>query len=483
VSTPNDGLARLDATAQADLIRRGEIAPHEAVEAAIARIEALNPTLNAVIHPAFERARDAVRNGFPSGPFAGVPTLMKDIGGAEAGAPYHAGLAALKRAGWCERQDSYFTELVRAGGLVSLGRTNTPELALLPTTEPVAYGPTRNPWSTEHSAGGSSGGAAAAVAAGIVPIAHASDGGGSIRIPASTCGLVGLKPTRGRCSFGPQIGERWNGFSCEFFVTRSVRDTAALLDVVAGPMPGDPYAAPPPSRPFAETFRTPPAGLRVGVMRVAPGDIPLSPEAVAGVDRVAKALSDLGHHVEEAFPSTLADAARVTAYVTIVSTNTARALDVWGQAIGTAIGEDDVEPLTWALADAGRAATATQLLEAIEFVHAYGRRMAAWWDSGWDLLLTPTQAAPPPLIGHLTSTREEPFRAFLRAAPYGAYTFAFNMSGQPAISIPATLTPAGLPIGGQLVARWADEETLLRVAAQLEESLAWGDTLPPIHAS
>lgn len=482
MSTHTDDLARLDATAQADLIRRGEIAPHEAVDAAIARIETLNPTLNAVIHPAFERARDAVRGGIPPGPLGGVPTLMKDIGGGEAGAPYHAGLAALKRAGWREHQDSYFTQLVRAGGLVSLGRTNTPELALLPTTEPAAYGPTCNPWNPAHSAGGSSGGAAAAVAAGIVPVAHASDGGGSIRIPASMCGLVGLKPTRGRCSFGPQAGERWNGFSCEFFVTRSVRDTALLLDVVSGPMPGDPYAAPVPARPFGETLRTPPGVLRIGVMRVPPGDFPLAPEALAGVDRVAAALAALGHRVEEAFPDALLDPQRVDAYVKIVATNTARALETWAEAIGTPIGERDVEPLTWALADAGRSATATQLLGAIEFVHAYGRRMAAWWQAGFDVLVTPAQAQPPPEIGWITSTREEPFRAFLRAAPYGAYTFAFNMSGQPALSLPATITAAGLPLGTQLVARWAAEDVLLQVAAQLEDALAWHERLPRIHA-
>jgi amidase len=482
VSTHTDDLARMDATAQAELIRRGDVAPTDAVDAAIARIETLNPTLNAVIHPAFERARDAVRRGIPSGPFGGVPTLMKDIGGAEAGAPYHAGLSVLKRVGWREPQDSYFTQLVRAGGLVSLGRTNTPELALLPTTEPAAYGPTRNPWNPDYSAGGSSGGAAAAVAAGIVPVAHASDGGGSIRIPASTCGLVGLKPTRGRCSFGPQLGERWNGFSCEFFVTRSVRDAAALLDVVAGPMPGDPYAAPPPRRPFAESVRTPPGALRIGLMRVAPGDLPLAAEALAGVERVAAALAALGHHVEEAHPDALLDQERVGAYVQIVSCNTARALESWSAAIGEPITAQDVEPLTWTLAESGRAATATALLGAIDYVHAYGRRLAAWWESGWDLLLTPTQAAPPPPLGYLTSTSDEPFRAFLRAVPYGAYTFAFNMSGQPAISLPATLTPAGLPIGAQLVGRWAAEDVLLQVAAQLEEALAWGDARPPIHA-
>src|SRR5262245_40545973 len=260
-------LSSLDATAQAALVRRGELSPRELVEAAVARLERLNPQLNAVIHPALERARAAAASrDLPDGPFRGVPFLMKDLGGAEAGAPCHCGMRFLRDAGWTEREDAYLTRRFRDAGMISLGRTNTPELALLPTTEPEAYGPTRNPWSLAHSAGGSSGGAAAAVAAGIVPVAHASDGGGSIRGPASMCGLVGLKPTRGRNSFGPALGERWSGFSAEFVVTRSVRDAAALLDVTAGPMPGDPYFAPPPARPFATAIAQRPPALSVGFL-------------------------------------------------------------------------------------------------------------------------------------------------------------------------------------------------------------------------
>src|SRR5262245_45526329 len=236
-----DPFAQLDATEQAALVRRKEVSPSELVEAAIARLERLNPQLNAVIHLALERARSrAAAADLPDGPFRGVPFLMKDLGGAEAGQPNHGGMRVLKEAGWREREDSYLTQKFAAAGLVSLGRTNTPELALLPTTEPEAYGATRNPWNPRHSAGGSSGGAAAAVAAGIVPAAHASDGGGSIRGPASMCGLVGLKTTRGRTSFGPGLSERWSGFSVEFALTRSVRDAARLVDAAGGPMPGHP---------------------------------------------------------------------------------------------------------------------------------------------------------------------------------------------------------------------------------------------------
>ena len=476
-----DDVARLDATAQAELVARGEVTPVELVDAAIARIERLNPTLNALVHPAFERARGLAGGPLPAGPLRGVPTLMKDIGGAEAGQPYCAGMAFLKDAGWREAEDSYFTRKVKAGGLVSLGRTNTPELALLPTTEPTAFGATRNPWNPEHSAGGSSGGAGAAVASGMVAVAHASDGGGSIRGPASMNGLVGLKPTRARCSFGPTTGERWNGFSCEFFLTRSVRDAATLLDVVAGAMPGDPYFAPP-AGPFAQAAHSRPGPLRIGVLRQAPRDIDTTTEAVAAVDRVARTLSDLGHHLEEAYPDALEDPQSVDTYVTIVSTNTARALDSWGSKVGRTVTVDDVEPLTWALAERGHSASATDLLAALEFVHIFGRRLAAWWEAGFDLLLTPTQGAAPPEIGYLTSTSDEPWRAFLRAAPYGVCTLPFNMSGQPAISLPGFWNDAGLPIGVQLVGACGAEELLLQTAAQIEESSPWSDRLPPLHA-
>jgi len=477
-----DDLAALDATAQAELVRRGDVAARELVDAAIARLERLNPQLNAVIHPALERARDAAAAPLPDGPFRGVPFLMKDIGGSEAGAPYHCGMRFLRDAGWIEREDAYLTRRFRSAGLVSLGRTNMPELALLPTTEPEVYGATRNPWNPTHSAGGSSGGSASAVAAGIVPAAHASDGGGSIRGPASMCGLVGLKPTRGRNSFGPALGERWSGFSVEFVVTRSVRDAAALLDVTAGAMPGDPYTAPPPRQPFASAATSPPAPLRVGILRGAPRQVETHPECLAAVDHAARLLGDLGHHVEEAHPPALDEPEHVLAYVGIVSANVARALEAWGERVGRPAGERDVEPLTWVLAERGRAASATELLATIESVHAFGRRLASWWDGGFDLLVTPTQAAPPPALGYLSSTPEEPLRAFMRSAPYGACTLPFNMSGQPAISLPLHWTSDGLPIGVQLAAAFGREDLLLAVAAQLEQAAPWSGRRPRLHA-
>jgi amidase len=480
-----DELAVLDATAQAELVRRREVTPRELVDAAINRLERLNPQLNAVILPALEQARTrAAAADLPSGPFRGVPFLMKDLGGPEAGRPYCGGMRALKDAGWVERQNGYITESFCAAGLISLGRTNTPELGLLPTTEPEAFGPTRNPWNPDHSAGGSSGGSAAAVAAGIVPAAHASDGGGSIRIPASTCGLVGLKPTRGRNSFGPALGERWNGFSVEFALTRTVRDAAALLDVTAGPMPGDPYFAAPPPLGFADVLAAPPPHLRIGVMRDVPPDrgFVMDPECAAAIERAARCLVELGNSVEESYPAAMDDLNVMVQFINVISANTARALDVCGERIGRSLTAADAEPLTWAVAERGRRIGAAGLLASLEYVHAFSRRLAAWWHDGFDLLLTPTSAAPPPKLGVVSSTPEEPFRAFVRSAPYGAFTSPFNMSGQPAISLPLHWTADGLPVGVQLAAAYGREDLLLQIAAQLELAAPWKNRRPKIHA-
>src|SRR5213080_878779 len=268
----SDELATLDATAQAELVRRGKLSPSALVDAAIARVEAVNPKLNAVIIPLFEKARaQAASPNLPRGPFRGVPFLLKDLLAYSADDPHHMGTRLLKRLGFVAPHDSNTAARLRAAGFVFLGKTNTPELGTLPTTEPDAYGPTRNPWDPSRSTGGSSGGSAAAVAAGLVPAAHANDGGGSIRIPASECGLVGLKPTRGRTSLGPDAGESWAGAVAEHVVTRSVRDTAAVLQAVAGPMPGDPYAASTPRRPFTDEVGADPGRLRIGVLTEAPG--------------------------------------------------------------------------------------------------------------------------------------------------------------------------------------------------------------------
>jgi amidase len=477
----SEELSRLDAVAQAELVRRRELSPGELVDAAIARIEKVDPLIHAVIHERFARARaDASSPSLPDGPFRGVPILMKDLGGQSAGDPYHAGMRCLRDARWTESADCHFTAKLRRAGFLILGRTNTPELGLMPTTEPEAHGATHNPWSLAHSSGGSSGGAAAAVAAGMVPVAHASDGGGSIRIPASLCGLVGLKTTRGRSSFGPGLGERWGGFSVELVVSKSVRDTAAVLDVVQGLMPGDPYSAPPPQRPYAEEVGAPPGRLRIGLLQRGPRGLAVHDDCLAAARVTARALEALGHSVEESHPEALDEPRSVASYVVVVASSVARALDSWGEKLGRTLGSDDVEPLTWALAEQGRAIPAPRYVEAIEFVHGFGRRVAAWWERGFDLLLTPTTAAPAPRLGELANSKEQPLAPFLKAAPYGAFTSAFNLTGQPAISLPVHWSESGLPVGAQLVAAWGREDLLLRVAAQLEEALSWRDRHAPV---
>jgi amidase len=291
-------LAELDATDQAALVRKGEVSPLELVEGAIERIERLNPELNAVIHEHFERARDQARRPLPDGPFRGVPFLLKDLAGGNAnGDPHHWGTRFLRDADFRSPTTSYLVEKFWRAGLVVVGRTNVPELGAWTTTEPEAYGPSHNPWNPAHSTGGSSGGAAAAVASGMVPMAHASDGGGSIRNPASQCGVVGLKPSRGRISLGPDVGEMWEGMTFEFAVTRSVRDTAALLDAVHGPMPGDPYTAPPPERAYVDEVGADPGTLRLGLLHGLEG-VEVKPDCVAAVDSVARTLEDLGHRIE-----------------------------------------------------------------------------------------------------------------------------------------------------------------------------------------
>jgi amidase len=476
-------LTSLDATAQAKLVRDGEVTPLELVDAAIERIERLDPLLNAVILPSFERARASARSAqLPDGPFRGVPFLLKDLGAHRAGDPVHLGMRFLRDIGWTAPHSTYFADKIEAAGFVILGRTNTPELGLLPTTEPESYGPTRNPWDPRRSPGGSSGGSAAAVASGMVAAAHASDGGGSIRIPASLCGLVGLKPTRGRCSFGPDIAERWVGFSSEHVVSRSVRDTAAILDVVSGYVPGDVYTAPPPQRPFAAELATAPRQLRIGLMVEAPTGVAVAPDCVAAAEHAARLLESLGHAVERSHPDAITDPRMLQAIVTIIACSTTRALELWSEKTGRTIGAGDVEPLTWALAEMGRAVPVANYIREVEVTHSQARRLARWWEDGFDLLLSPTAAEPPPLLGEFAPTETDPLAGFRRAAPFGTFTSTFNATGQPAMSLPLYWNGAGLPIGVQLVAPFGGENLLIRIAAQLESAAPWGERKPRVHA-
>lgn len=474
-------LAALDATDQAALVRSGEASATELVQAAIDRAEAVNGELNAIIHPRYERAL-AEAAGPLDGPFAGVPFVLKDLDGVAAGEPLHAGTRFLKQHGYVATTDSELTARFRRAGLVGIGRTNTPELGLVTTTEPESYGPTRNPWDPERSTGGSSGGSAAATAAGIVPMAHAGDGGGSIRIPAGECGLVGLKPTRGRITMGPELGEAWAGLVARLAVTRSVRDAAALLDAVAGPGVGDPYWAPPPARPYADEVGADAGRLRIGWVAQPPdGSFVTDPQVEAATRATASLLESLGHRVEEAFPAPLAEPGHIAHFLVAYSAWVARELDRLGELVGTPPTEDGFEPGTWAIAEGGRAVTAGQYLAALDGLHAMTRSAVAWWEvDGFDLLLTPTIAELPPTLGQFGATAADPLAGVFRSTPIVTFTAPFNITGQPAISLPLHQSAEGLPIGQQLVAAPAREDVLVRVAAQLEEALPWADRRPRV---
>ncbi len=479
----SDDLARLDATAQAELIRSGEASPAELVEAAIARVEAANGEVNAVIHELFDEGLEAARGELPDGPFRGVPFLLKDLGAAFAGQPLHMGMGYLKQRDFRAPVDTFLAQRFRAAGLVTIGKTNAPELGILPTTEPRAYGPTRNPWDLGRSPGGSSGGSAAAVAAGMVPFAHANDGGGSIRIPASNCGLVGLKPSRQRISEGPLVGDIMSGLTCELCVSRSVRDTAALLEAVHGPAPGDPYVAPPPSRAYTDEVGADPGRLRIALSTEAIIDRDAEPEPIAAARAGAKALEDLGHAVEETDMSMLESLPVIEPFLTRWAAGQAQVLDQLSIVGGAPITADDVEPLTWALAEIGRQRSAGEYLAAVGQHQVLGRMFAGLYESGFDLLLTPTMGEPPPPLGSFDDSGADPLDAFRRAFIDGCFTAAFNATGQPAISLPLHWTEDGLPVGVQLVAPLGREDVLLRVAAQLEQAVPWADRRPAAFAA
>lgn len=480
---PTTNLAALDATAQAGLVADGSCTPIELVDAAIARIESTNPEINAVIHPLFDRARERAA-GELTGPFAGVPMLVKDLDGELAGAPLHRGNKLLKELGYIPETNSYLFDKFEQAGFVIVGKTNTPEFGLQTTTEPYVYGATRNPWDVTRGPGGSSGGSAAAVAAGLTPVGHAGDGGGSIRIPASECGLVGLKPSRGRVSVGPHDGEAWNGLVARHVVSHSVRDSAAILDAVAGQMPGDPYTAPPPRRPYALEATTEPRPLRIGLRTTALAALcDVDPECVAAAETTAKTLESLGHHVEIASPDALDEAELLGTFLSVVATQTLGDVEKIGRIAGRPATVDDVEPGTWALAEAGRSVTGLQYLDTMNAAHAWARRALGWWhEGGYDLLLTPTLAALPPLLGTLNPIGGDPAMGTILQTPYAAFAAGFNVTGQPAMSVPVAMSADGLPIGIQLVGAAYREDLLFQVAGQLERAVPWADRRPAVFA-
>jgi amidase len=472
----------VDATAQAELVRTGQASALELVDAAIARVEKLDPELNAVIHPRFDKARAEARAPLPDGPFRGVPLLVKDLLAGIEGDPHHEGMRFLRDAGYRADHTDALAQRYLDAGFVCIGRTNAPELGIVPTTEPEAYGPTRNPWNTKRTTGGSSGGSAAAVASGMVAVAHANDGGGSIRIPASCCGLVGLKPSRGRTSLMPDFSVIDDLLIVELCVSKTVRDTAGVLDVLQGGAPGDTVRAPAPDRSYRQEVGAPPGKLRVGLLTHNPLDTgEIHPDCVAAARDAAQLLESLGHRVEETFPPALVDPALVGHFTTLWASTLVYNLRYWERKVGRDITETDVEPLTWSLAELGRSITAPDYVDAQHAALDLGRRVEEWYASGYDLLLTPTLGEPPVEIGTF-STPAEPLLGFLRAATFVPYTPLANMTGEPAISLPLNWNADNLPIGIQLMGAYGREDILLRVAAQLEQARPWADRLPPVHA-
>ncbi|MGB8860250.1 MAG: amidase family protein [Ilumatobacteraceae bacterium] len=468
----------LDATDQAAMIRRGDASPPELLEAAIERIEAIDPALNAVVIRWFDEARATAKGALPDGPFRGVPTLLKDLWAHYAGQPLTNGNQALKDAMPISAADTTLVARFRAAGFVIAGRTNSPEFGSLPCTEPTAWGATRNPWSTAHSPGGSSGGAAAAVAAGMVPIAHASDGGGSIRIPASACGLVGLKPTQGRITLGPYRDE--SNLGVELCVSRSVRDTAALLDAVRGPGIGDTVIAEPPSRPYLMELGADPTPLRIGLLDHHPFGGPVHPECALAARNAATLLEGLSHHVEPGFPAAMANPEFSRRFSALWSTNMGVGLARIAAQLGRELAPGEVEPVNQAQADFARSVNGVDYALALSANVDFRRAVQQWWADGWDLLLTPTLGEPPVEIGTFANNAENPMAPMVRAASYVPFTPAFNASGQPAISLPLHWTPEGLPVGVQLVAAYGREDLLFRVAAQLEAAQPWAHRRPAI---
>ncbi len=471
-------IAFLDATAQAELVRTKQIKPSELVDGAMERIERLNPQLNAVVTPMFEQARATVSGALPDGPFTGVPFLLKDLGASYAGVTQSQGSAFAKD--MVSPFDSELTRRYKAAGLVIAGKTNTPEFGLVPTTEPVLFGPTRNPWDTGRSTGGSSGGSAAAVASGMVPFAHANDGGGSIRIPASCCGLFGLKPTRARITYGPLLGDIQSGLVQEHAVTRSVRDSAALLDATEGPMPGDPYFAPPKERPYIEEVSRDPGRLRIAFATSTSLGTPLDEEAITAVKEAAALCEELGHDVVEASPQ-VNGAQLVPSFTALWASGNAWGIDSLAMLTGKKPKEEDFEPLTWALYEMGKALSAPAYLQSITMLQIMGRTIAAFHEQ-YDAWLTPTLAAPPPPLGYFDAEPGNPMAGFTKAADYVPFTPVQNVTGQPAMSVPLYWTKDGLPLGAHFATKAGGEGLLFRLASQLEEARPWAGRIPPVRA-
>ena len=470
------GYADLDATDIARLVGRGELSALEVLEEAVKRAERINPRLNALVYPWYDHARQRIREGLPDGPLHGVPFLLKDLYQDYEGQKQSNGCRAL--AGTVAGQDGEMVSRYKAAGLSIFGRTASPEFGLSTTTESALHGQTRNPWNPELTSGGSSGGASSMVAAGVLPMANASDGGGSIRVPASCTGLFGLKPTRGRNPMGPLVGEGWSGLATVHAISRSVRDSALLLDCTAGPDVGAPYWAEPPERPFLEEVGRDVAGMKAAVVREAWFGVETHPDCLEAVDRAAGLCRSLGLEVEEAslpIPRELLDAD-----MQIIYANARETVELVEQVLGRPATEEDVEKNNLAMARRDRSSGA-DYVRALNGIHALGRLVARFF-LDFDLLITPTMPVPPMPLGLLSPSREDAGAQWRDVMRTIAFTSVFNASGNPAASIPLHWNRDGLPIGIQFVAPYGDEASLFRIASALEEAAPWACRRPPIHA-
>lgn len=465
-----------DAVGLADLVRKKDVSPQELLDEAIARTDKIDPKINAVVVRHDDYARQQIARGLPEGPFTGVPFVLKDLELLE-GTRTTFG-ASVYRNDVADHSGTLAQRFV-AAGLTIFGKSASPEFGLMPTTESRLFGPSRNPWNPEHSTGGSSGGAAAVVAARILPVAHASDGGGSIRIPAAACGVFGMKPTRARNPLGPDRGQGWAGFSVGHVVSISVRDSAAMMDAICGPEPSSPYVAPPPQRPFAEEARRDPGRLRIAFTdRSSYGDA-IDTEVAAAVRDTARLLEGLGHHVEERAPALPVDPAKVM--TAIVSANTGYAVKLAEMRFGRPMTDSDFERLTLASAKRARELGATDYVAAEIDAFKISRTLAEFM-ADFDVFLAPTLCTPPLRIGELDTMGSDLSQIAPTLRRYIPGTSMFNMSGQPAMSVPLAWSKAGLPLGMMFASRFGDEATLFRLAGQLEQARPWKDKVPPISA-
>jgi amidase len=465
---------RYDGIGLAGLVKTREVNAGELLEAAVARVEQRNPSINAVVNRMYDQAKAAIAAGLPSGPFSGVPYLLKDIGALYAGTVTTLGSGAFRN--FIPDHDSEMVVRLKRAGLVVFGKTHTPEFGLSTSSESRLFGATHNPWNLEYSAGGSSGGAAAAIASGIVPMAYGNDGGGSIRIPAACCGLFGLKPTRARTPAGPDLGELWSGLAIAHAITRSVRDSAALLDATSGVEIGDPYWAPPQKRPYQDEVGADPGRLRIAFTTKAWNFHDVDSECLDAVAEAAKLCESLGHHLEEASPE-FDEAARNKAVGVIITSQTRALLQRAESVLGRAATSEDVETVTWGTAEYARQFSASDYADAINAVHRTGRAIGHFF-TAYDILLTPTMCTPPHKLGVVSMMTTNIEDYLQTVGGDSAFTSPFNSSGNPAMSVPLHWSADGLPVGVQFVAPFGDEAMLFRLAAQLETAQPWTNRRP-----